>query len=145
MYKVEAMTFGQQIKRWRIAAGLTQSVLAEALGVKQQTVADWEDDDHRPRIGKLDLLADALKIDHQVMRDAFFDSAEAEVPERPLEPSDRELLMRLVGEMEAIHSLLMANVAAEQDRRAAQNSPPEPQPPTTPAQPERPRRPRGRG
>lgn len=35
-------SFGENLRRWREDAGLTQADLAEAMGVTQQTVSDWE-------------------------------------------------------------------------------------------------------
>ncbi|OWY61239.1 hypothetical protein B7486_64845, partial [cyanobacterium TDX16] len=45
-------TFGENLRRWRLDAGLTQADLADALEITQQTVSDWERDvglPHRSR------------------------------------------------------------------------------------------------
>jgi transcriptional regulator with XRE-family HTH domain len=45
-------TFGENLRRWRQDAGLTQADLADSLGLTQQTVSDWERDvglPHRSR------------------------------------------------------------------------------------------------
>ena len=50
------------IKRLRKAKGLTQSNLAEIVGVKFQSVQKWESGDSRPSSDKLPALANALGI-----------------------------------------------------------------------------------
>lgn len=45
-------TFGENLRRWRQDAGLTQADLATSLSLTQQTVSDWERDvglPHRSR------------------------------------------------------------------------------------------------
>ena len=50
------MTIGQQIKTARKKCGLTQTQLAEKLGVFQQEVQRWEQDKQEPK------LCTAIKI-----------------------------------------------------------------------------------
>lgn len=52
-------SFGARLRRWRAEAGITQVDLAEALGITQQTVSDWERDiglPHRTRASDLDRI-----------------------------------------------------------------------------------------
>ena len=48
------------IRELRKAAGLTQSQLAEKVGVAQATVAEWERGDYFPSAQKLPSIAEAL-------------------------------------------------------------------------------------
>lgn len=57
MYK-----FADDLQRWRLALGLSQAELAEAVGVTQQTVSDWEQGKLRPGIKRVDVVARALQI-----------------------------------------------------------------------------------
>lgn len=50
----------RNIKRIRENAGLTQAQVANTLGVRQSTVAMWENGENHPRADKLLLLADIL-------------------------------------------------------------------------------------
>ena len=51
-----------KIKELRIAAGLTQAQLADAMGVTQGMVAAWEQGANYPRADKLPALAKALGV-----------------------------------------------------------------------------------
>lgn len=51
MYKIRLL-FGEQLKEWREAAGLSQGGIADALGIKQQTVSAWESGRARPHVTK---------------------------------------------------------------------------------------------
>lgn len=53
-------TTDSPIARRRIAAGLTQTQLAEKLGVTQLTVSRWENDVRAPRRSTLYKLAEVL-------------------------------------------------------------------------------------
>lgn len=54
------MTVGQNIKRLRKEAKLTQEQLADQLGVARSTVTQWERGWSQPRMGKVQKLAEVL-------------------------------------------------------------------------------------
>jgi transcriptional regulator with XRE-family HTH domain len=56
----EAM--GQQLKKLRAAAGLSQSQLARAAGVPVATLKNWEQGRRQPLLGAACKLADALGV-----------------------------------------------------------------------------------
>lgn len=56
------MTLGEKIKEQRIAHGLSQETLAEAMGVSRQAVTKWEVDQSVPSSEKLILLAKLFHI-----------------------------------------------------------------------------------
>lgn len=51
------------IRAARIAAGMTQQQLADALGVAQQSVTRWETGEREPRISTLRRIAAVLGCD----------------------------------------------------------------------------------
>lgn len=59
------------IKKARERLGITQTELADKLGVRQSTVAMWETDNSLPRADKLPILAKFLgcTIDELLMSD----------------------------------------------------------------------------
>ena len=57
------MHIGKTIRSLRQAKGLTQAALAEALGVRQQVIADYERCKANPEVAKLPALAKALKVE----------------------------------------------------------------------------------
>jgi transcriptional regulator with XRE-family HTH domain len=61
-YSEEAATFGDRIVAGRESIGLTQEQLARRLGVKLQTVRNWESDRSEPRANKLQMLAGLLNV-----------------------------------------------------------------------------------
>lgn len=63
------MTFNDKIKRAREVTGLTQSALAEAVGVSQRTIASYESGGARARRRTLEKLAYALKVSVKYLSD----------------------------------------------------------------------------
>lgn len=57
------MTIGSNIKKLRVAQGLTQDQLAERLFVTRQTVSSWERAASRPSLEQLETIAAALGED----------------------------------------------------------------------------------
>lgn len=57
------MTIGSNIKKLRVACGLTQDQLAERLFVTRQTVSSWERAASRPSLEQLEAIAAALGED----------------------------------------------------------------------------------
>jgi transcriptional regulator with XRE-family HTH domain len=56
------VTFGPNLKTARLSAGLTQTRLAEIVGVSQTTISLWELGETEPSIAKLRRLAFALNV-----------------------------------------------------------------------------------
>lgn len=72
MYKAGTMTFGEQLKAWRLSLEMTQAQFGEALGVEQQTVSGWEANKNWPSAARLRLLADRLGVAEEEMAVAYF-------------------------------------------------------------------------
>jgi transcriptional regulator with XRE-family HTH domain len=62
-YTVPRHTNDSLIAQARLAKGLTQAQLAEAIGVKPTQIANWEQGTRKPKVGALMKIADALGID----------------------------------------------------------------------------------
>ena len=56
------MTFGENLKAIREQKGLSQRELGERLGVRQQTVAQYENAEDQPKMKTIRRLATALDI-----------------------------------------------------------------------------------
>lgn len=56
------MTLGESIRIARKAKGYTQKDLAELVGVKFNSISDWEKDKHAPDIDKLERLMDVIDL-----------------------------------------------------------------------------------
>lgn len=54
------MNFGANLRAARLAAGLSQADLAQAIGVDRTAISQWELGQSEPRIGRLPALAAAL-------------------------------------------------------------------------------------
>lgn len=61
-YTDETSTFGDRLGLAREAAGVSQVQLADRLGVKVQTLRNWEEDRSEPRANKLQMLAGMLNV-----------------------------------------------------------------------------------
>ena len=62
-YTLPRRTNDSLIAQARVAKGLTQAQLAEAIGVKPTQIANWEQGTRKPKVGALMKIADALGID----------------------------------------------------------------------------------
>ena len=56
------MTTGQQIRKLRVARGLTQSQLGDRIGIDGRNITRYESDRVRPRKDMLQKLAEALEV-----------------------------------------------------------------------------------
>lgn len=56
------MTFGQNLKQLREELGISQRELGERLGIRQQTVAQYEKATEQPKLKTIRRLAEALDI-----------------------------------------------------------------------------------
>lgn len=59
-YTDATSTFGDRLGLAREAMGLSQTALADRLGVNAQTVRNWEEDRAEPRANKLQMMAGIL-------------------------------------------------------------------------------------
>jgi len=93
---------GSRIRKARIARGITQSELAEAVGVSRSAVAQWETERAGQVTGNLARIADALDVpvDRLIGRDTSEEGA-ATATElamlrlwRECDEADRQLLLQ---------------------------------------------------
>ena len=61
-YSEDAATFGDRLALARESQNLTQEQLAKRLGLRVQTVQNWEFDRSEPRANKLQMLAGFLNV-----------------------------------------------------------------------------------
>jgi transcriptional regulator with XRE-family HTH domain len=61
-YTDEAATLGDRLALARDRQGLTQAQLARRLGLRVQTIRNWEADRSEPRANKLQMLAGFLNV-----------------------------------------------------------------------------------
>jgi transcriptional regulator with XRE-family HTH domain len=109
-YSEGAATFGDRLALAREAQNLTQEQLARRLGLRVQTVENWETDRSEPRANKLQMLAGFLNVSMiwlltgegegrpQVVHGAKASVAPAEVTSMIDEIRDLRLTSARVGE-----------------------------------------------
>ena len=61
-YGLDTATFGDRLAAARDHAGMTQSDLAKRLGVKPETLRNWEQDLSEPRANRLSMIAGLLNV-----------------------------------------------------------------------------------
>lgn len=95
-------TIGENIRRLRIEAGLTQEELARAVGVVKQAIGNYERGDREPDLTTLPCIADALGVSMA----RLLGEAPPEAPPSPppAAPSLRAFL-ELVPERQAVRIL----------------------------------------
>ena len=62
-------SFGENLKRERLAAGFTQAQLAEKIGTTQQLLSRWELDELEPTLGSLIAIMRALNVKFEYLVD----------------------------------------------------------------------------
>lgn len=61
-YTEDTATFGDRVAAARDVLSLTQAQLANRLGIREKTLADWENDRSEPRANRLQMLAGVLNV-----------------------------------------------------------------------------------
>jgi transcriptional regulator with XRE-family HTH domain len=61
-YTDETSTFGDRLLLAREVMGIGQAQLADQMGIKVQTIRNWEEDRSEPRANKLQMLAGMLNV-----------------------------------------------------------------------------------
>lgn len=95
-YSDEAATFGDRLAAARLSSRMSSAQVAARLGVKQETVEQWEADQSEPRPNRMQLLAGVLNVSLLWLMtgegDDFLSGADDEViPEDRLLEDLREL------------------------------------------------------
>ncbi|HUF56676.1 MAG TPA: helix-turn-helix transcriptional regulator [Thermohalobaculum sp.] len=103
-----AATFGDRLAAAREGQGLSQADLARKLGLKLQTIRNWEDDRAEPRANKLQMVAGFLNVSMVWLMTGIGDGGpepRTEDGEGTLGPTVKELLAELrelrLGQMRA--------------------------------------------
>lgn len=113
-YKGGVYRFGARLREWRQEAGVTQGGLAHALGVKQQTVSDWERGHTLPHHTRARAIEEHLRLAPQTVWLAITEENE-EGPTRLLPEERLERLEQQVAQLVAG----LQSVRDELARRAA--------------------------
>ena len=90
-YTDEIATFGDRVTAARETLSMTRAQLARRLGIKPQTLQNWEEDRSEPRANKLQMLAGMLNVSI-----IWLMSGQGEGPdETELAPNHTQLLAEL--------------------------------------------------
>jgi ribosome-binding protein aMBF1 (putative translation factor) len=98
-YSDEASTFGDRLVCAREAMGMDQSQLAHRLGIKHQTLRNWEEDRAEPRANKLQMLAGMLNVSMVWMM-----SGQGEAPVQPVAGTTDVILRSCIAELRVLRS-----------------------------------------
>jgi transcriptional regulator with XRE-family HTH domain len=83
-FSSEASTFGDRLSGAREAAGMTRGQLARRIGVKESTIAKWEDDFSEPRANKLQMLSGVLGVSLTWLLNAEGEGLDGPVASEPI-------------------------------------------------------------
>lgn len=95
------MTFGEKIKSARLSKGLTQKALAELLGVKHNSVSDWESGKHEPDIDTFERLCWELDITPTYLMGKKSDEEYGDIVGKLMNNSD---ILDMIEEFESLDS-----------------------------------------
>jgi HTH-type transcriptional regulator, cell division transcriptional repressor len=98
-YSDETSTFGDRLVAARESMGMTQAQLAHRLGVKLQTLRNWEEDRSEPRANKLQMVAGMLNTSM-----VWLMSGQGAAPVPARDPAARSEGDDLLVELRAIRS-----------------------------------------
>ena len=100
MATVTSMAFGELLRRYRVAAGLSQEALAERAGLSARAISDMERDAQRtPRRDTIGLLAKALEIAPTERATLEAAARRPRMPPTVLVPADRPGPVRVDGHL----------------------------------------------
>lgn len=91
----ETSTFGDRLAGAREAAGMTRAQLARRVGVKESTLAKWEEDLAEPRANRLQTLAGVLGVSLGWLITAEGEGLDGPVGEMPLSDDLKALLFEM--------------------------------------------------
>ena len=100
----DVATLGDRLARARDAAGMSQSQLARRLGVKLQTLRNWEADRSEPRANRLQMLSGLLNISFVWLMTGVAQE-DAQAPEEELPAGLADILAEL-RELRVVQSQL---------------------------------------
>lgn len=81
---VDADTLGGRLSRIRDSRGVSLAALARRVGVKKQTIVDWENDRAEPGVERLSLLAGVLDVNMMWLLHGVGDAPADEIGPDPL-------------------------------------------------------------
>ena len=102
-YTEQAATFGDRLVLAREGQGLAQQQLARRLGLRVETIGNWETDRSEPRANKLQMLAGFLNVSMVWLMTGKGDGAPVERGEA--EKSGQSDVRELVGDVRDIRLL----------------------------------------
>lgn len=93
--------FSSRIRYLRQSAGLTQVQLAEKLGVKKQSISNWENDNIMPSVEMLVRVADYFHVgtDYLLGRSAQDEAVSRAIDAAGLTPRQLEHIQTLVNDL----------------------------------------------
>lgn len=68
-------TFGKRLRSARVSLKLTQKELASKIGVKHNSISDWENDKNKPDPDTIELLCGVLEISPNYLLGLHFESS----------------------------------------------------------------------
>ena len=77
-------TFGKRLRSARVSLKLTQKELASKIGVKHNSISDWENDKNKPDPDTIELLCGVLEISPNYLLGLHFESS--------VSPSELEII-----------------------------------------------------
>ncbi len=81
---IDSDTLGGRLSRTRDAAGVSLAAAARRVGVKKQTIVDWENDRAEPDVNRLTLLASVLAVSPMWLLHGVGDAPADEIGPDPL-------------------------------------------------------------
>ena len=93
--------FPERLKALRLSRGLSQQQLADRLGVKKQSVCNWENDNIMPSVDRLEKIADTFHVstDYLLGREEKPKDGVRLLDITGLSPTQEALLEAMVGEL----------------------------------------------
>jgi len=104
-YGPDAATFGDRVAAAREAASMSQTTCAKRLGIRVDTLRDWEEDLKEPRANRLSMLAGLLNVSMM-----WLINGEGEGIDGPVEPSEIAAdVSQVMAEMRVLSAQMRRN------------------------------------
>ena len=125
------MELKDQIRIAREAAGLSRIELADRLGINKQSIAWWEEGEHRPKMARISHIEDALNVRFDLTERGSAKPVVGETVSLAVDPETMRMAVAL-GRLPKAHRDAIKTLILLGEEKALKNSAKNPDPAASP-------------
>jgi len=102
---MDKVLFGERLKNARLASGMTQKQMSSRIGVKENTIAEWETGKQQPRANRVQMIASLLNVPL-----LWLLAGSQQVPDSTSNDVDSQMLQHKIAEVHARMNALRSSL-----------------------------------